>query len=389
MNSDLESALEVFKDYFRKYDTFVKVNPRLSAEVEAIIRWSSYLVATRKSPVLGELLSSGANLLQLCNDIILRQANSELKLNLSHTATQLKTFLSVIQSLELFAEIYARDRYGNTGKWVIISVIQIAKAAIKLILLLVFDEGISQSQSIVPLDRLQYSEITKLQERFRSEENYGSIQSNEPQPSTSKQASESKSVVLKSSGRRMRSIKESPPKGSRFTESAVQDKTSPFGNLQKKRLTMLLDRYREHRSATLTEQQLYGEILHITRPIAHLALMGAFGTKSWISYFTSMTMDISSLYLVRTPVSFAQQGTIGPLEGYQFNMNERMELGQRASSLLLYLLRSPFFDEYTKHRALEGLATTAENIPLLGGILATFINYIPDWQKDYFRVWSC
>lgn len=395
MEADLGSALSMFKDYFNKYDKFVRLNPRLAAEVEAIIRWSSYLIASRKSPVLGELLSSGANLLQMCNDIILRQANPQLKLDLSNVVTQLKTFLAVIQSLELLAEIYARDSYGAAGKWAIITVIQIAKASIKLILLLAFDQGISRSQTSVPLDRVHYAEILKLQEKFsaskveelQNETGRKELLNNDSIAPTSS----SKSVVLKSSGRRMRSIKESPPRDSRFNEDSNSTSTSsPFDKLQEKRLTMLLERYREGRPAVLTDRQLYGELLHITRPIAHLALVGTFGTKSWLSYFTSLVMDISSLYLVRSPLPIKQgSGQNEPIPAcFQFNLNERMELGQRASSLLLYLLRSPFFDEYTKQRALEGLAITAENIPLFGGFIATFINYIPDWQKDYFRVWS-
>lgn len=384
MDADLGSALTAFKDYFSKYDKFVRLNPRLAAEVEAIIRWSSFLIATKKSPILGELLSSGANLLQLCNDIIIRQGNSQLKLDLSNCATQLKTFLTVIQSLELLAEIYARDTYGNVGKWAIITVIQIAKASIKLILLLVFNQGLTKTQSIVPLDRLHVSEIVKLQERYGSISNDG-VEIEEIEPATS-----SKSVVLKSSGRRMRSIKEAPPKGTRFTDASnTTDISDPSNRLQNMRLKMLLERYKEHRSATLTERQIYGELLHITRPIAHLALMGAFGTKSWLSYVTSLAMDISSLYLVRSPVPLTAPSSGNSIpQCFQFNVNERMELGQRASSLLLYLLRSPFFDEYTKQRALEGLAHTAERIPIFGSFLATFVNYIPEWQKDYFRVWS-
>lgn len=387
----------MLEEYLSRYDTFVKANPRLSAEIEAIIRWSSYLVATRKSPVFGELLSSGANLLQLCNDIILRQANSELKLSLTNCATQLKTFLSVIQSLELLAEIYARDTYGTTGKWAIITVIQITKATIKLLLLLVFDDGLTKTQSIVPLDRLQYAEILKLQERFNLQQDENPEEPLQDEtPSGGDKSTSSKSVVLKSSGRRMRSITDSPSKAARFVQdpNKTPDAQSPFSHLQRKRLTMLLNRYKEHKSAVLTEKQLYGELLHISRPIAHLALMGTFGTKSWISYLTSLVMDVSSLYLVRSPLPLRQQDSSASILGsqipeiYQFNMNERLELGQRASSLLLYLLRSPFFDEYTKQRALEGIATTAENIPLFGSFLATFVNYIPDWQKDYFRVWS-
>lgn len=382
MDTDFGSALDIFTGYFKKYENFVKFNPRVATEIEAIIRWSSYLIASRKSPIVAELLSSGANLLQLCNDIILRQANDQLKLELNNYVTQLKTFLSVIQSLELLAEIYARDTYSPPVKWAIISVIQITKAAIKLVLLLVFDEGLTKSQWIVPLDRLHYSEIVDLRNKVDTLQ-YDASQA-EPKPSTSK------SVVLKSSGRKMRSIKEPLPKGTRFSNATEQTSPkSPFNRLQQQRLKLLLERYRDHRSARLTDRQMYGELLHISRPLAHLALMGAFGTKSWISYFTSMAMDMSSLYLVRAPFPVPQSGDEQSLpDEFRFNLNERMELGQRASSLLLYLLRSPFFDEYTKQKALEGLSSTAESIPLVGGLLGTFINYIPDWQKDYFRTWS-
>lgn len=385
MDHDFGSLMDSFKQYFSKYDSFVKLNPRVAAEVEAIVRWSSYLVATKRSPIFGELLSSGANLLQLCNDIILRQANPELKLNLQDCATQLKTLLSVIQSLELLAEIYARDTYGSTGRWVIITVIQITKAAIKLILLLVFDQGISKSQLIVPLDRIHYTEIVKLQEKFADEPLITEITDITAEASTSKA---SKSIVLKSTGRKMRSITESPPKSSRFGQSKTNN-SDTLTNLQKQKLIILLNRYRELKSSQLTERQLYGELIHIARPIAHLALMGGFGTKSWISYFTSLMMDISSLYLVRSPMPLSRTAqNLESLEQYSFNINERIELGQRASSLLLYLLRSPFFDDYTKQKALDGIASTAENIPLIGNFLATFVGYIPEWQQAYFRIWS-
>lgn len=404
MNSDLASVFQLFKENISKYDAFVRMNPRLAAEIEAVIRWSSYLLATRKSPILGELLTSGANLLQLCNDIILRQANPELKLTLNSCVTQLKTFLAVIQSLELLAEIYARDTYGSVGRWAIITVIQITKAAIKLILLVVFDDGLTKSQYIVPLDRIHYSEIVKLQEKFGITNN---SQPDQPGPSTrcdetlsslsslddGATSSNNNSLVLKSSGRRMRSLKDSSVPNNKMSNKDPS-KFTPFDKLQKQRLTMLIERYKDCESASLTEYQLCGEILHITRPLAHLALMGMLGTKSWLPYMTSLCMDVGSLYMVRTPkptsrlLNRSRPINTANLAQYRFNMNDRMELGQRASSLLLYLLRSPFFDRYTKQRALEGLAEMAENIPLLGHLLATFVNYIPEWQKDYFRVWS-
>lgn len=391
MDTEFGAALSLLKEYFSRYDNFVRVNPRIAAEIEAIIRWSSYLIATKKSPILGELLSSGANLLQLCNDLILRSTNAQLKLDLRSYTTQLKTFLAVVQSLELLAEIYVRETYGNVAKWAIITAVQVLKATIKLILLLGFEEGLSISQPIVPLDRIHFTEIARLTEKYNSRsedfsDNNESSISEIPQTTT-------KSITLKSSGRRMRSITESLPRESCFREETKGPENTAFERLQRQRLHLLVSRYREQESAKLSDRQLYGEILHIARPVAHLLAMGTLGSKSWLPYLTSLTMDVSSLYLLRSPSPLACQaritgGSEAATRRYQFNLNERMELGQRASSLLLYLLRSPFFDEYTKEKALGGLACSSERIPLIGRFLATFFNYIPDWQQDYFRVWS-
>lgn len=388
-------SLEDLKKYLHRYEDFVRLNPRLASDVEAILRWSSYLIASRKSPIIGELLSSGANVLQLCNDILLRQANPELKLNLQSTAIQLRTCLSVIQSLELLAEIYARESYGKAGKWAIIAVIQITKSAIRLILLLIFNEGLSKTQEIVPLDRIHYMEIQRLYQKFSTY----SRQLIEEIPNQDQVACKSsKSLVLKSSGRRVRSIDDSPPRSSRFIEEEEKiDENNPINAIQRRKLEFLINRYKEHKSAALTEKQLYGEIIHISRPMVHLALMGIFGTQSWISYFASIAMDTSSLYLIRPEPGSRSQDITSMVQTntpfditqlYQFNMNERFELGQRASSMMLYLLRSPFFDGYTKEKALEGLRSVGSSIPIVRNFVDTFVDYIPEWQKDYFRVWT-
>lgn len=373
------------------YKSTLVENPRLAAEVEAIIRWSSYLIATRKSQVFGELLTSCANLFNLCNTVLLRE--SKLKLNLKECATQLKISLSVIQSVELLAEIYGKT-HGAATKWAIITIIQVAKAAIKLILLLIYKQGISRSQPISQVDFVHYSEIVKLQAKFADQ-----LSDSDDESSSIERITHEQSFKLKSSGRKLRSITESPPRDTRLTEKSNRKQLTAPEKLQKRRLTLLLDRYLEQRPADLTERQLYGELIHIARPIAHLIFMRGFGPKSWMSFFVSMVMDVSSIYMIRPPLPLSTR-RLGPsLSGdshelqtvpknYNFNYNERMELGQRASSLLMYLLRSPFFDEFTKKRAIDGLASTAEGIPLIGSFVASFFNYIPEWQEDYFRIWS-
>lgn len=67
----------------------------------------------------------------------------------------------------------------------------------------------------------------------------------------------------------------------------------------------------------------------------------------------------------------------------------RMELSRRRLALVLYLMRSPFYEKYTKSRVESFLDSLAKNIPLARLICNPIKDYIPYWQDTYFYMWSC
>lgn len=83
----------------------------------------------------------------------------------------------------------------------------------------------------------------------------------------------------------------------------------------------------------------------------------------------------SSLHLYRTLNS-----TLGE--------KERVELSRRTIALLLYLLRSPFYDRYTKERLQKFLMFLSQKVPLAGVVCRPLSQYIPEWQSMYFYMWS-
>ena len=70
-----------------------------------------------------------------------------------------------------------------------------------------------------------------------------------------------------------------------------------------------------------------GEILYLSQPLVHLAVMGVCGSRSWSPFLTSLAMDTSSLVLH------------GSLELGSLTQDERAELVRRRLALLAYILR--------------------------------------------------
>ncbi|GIX86647.1 peroxisomal membrane protein PEX16, partial [Caerostris extrusa] len=70
------------------------------------------------------------------------------------------------------------------------------------------------------------------------------------------------------------------------------------------------------------------------------------------------------------------------------NKGEKQEINRRALSLLLYLLRSPFYDQYSKQRIMIMLHIISNRVIGSGLFLRPLIEYIPEWQQQYFYSWS-
>lgn len=68
--------------------------------------------------------------------------------------------------------------------------------------------------------------------------------------------------------------------------------------------------------------------------------------------------------------------------------DQGLQLSKRYLHLLLYLLRSPFYEKYSKDRLNSSLQSIGKSVPLAHVITTPLQQYIPFWQSNYFYMWS-
>ena len=86
----------------------------------------------------------------------------------------------------------------------------------------------------------------------------------------------------------------------------------------------------------------------------------------------ALSMDVSSLRSLREV----------PL-----NREERKEINRRMLMLLMYLLRSPFYDRFSS-RILSFWLTKLGRLPLVGVLPKQLNLYLPYWQSMYSYNWD-
>ena len=112
-----------------------------------------------------------------------------------------------------------------------------------------------------------------------------------------------------------------------------------------------------------------GESIHITKPLIHLYLMKRYGQRSFIPFVCALAMDLSSLKLIETD-----------------NLGKK-EIQRRQIMLLMYLIRSPFYDHFS-HNFFDTVLTNLGHLPLVGYIPKHVLQYIPYWQQLYSYIWD-
>ncbi|XP_005216503.1 peroxisomal biogenesis factor 16 isoform X1 [Bos indicus x Bos taurus] len=277
---------------------------------------------------------SASNLLVLLNDGILRKELRK-KLPMSLSQQRLLTWLSVLECVEVFMEMGATKVWGEVGRWLVIALIQLAKAVLRMFLLIWFKAGLQTSPPIVPLDR-------EIQAQSRDGDHSS--------------GSQEQSYVGKRSNRVVRTLQNTPSLHSRHWGAPQQ---------------------REELGVAPTPlglQETIAESLHIARPLLHLLSLGLWGQRSWTPWLLSGVVDVTSLSLLSDRKGLTRR--------------ERLELRRRTILLLYYLLRSPFYDRFSEAKILFLLQLLADHVPGIGLVTRPLMDYLPNWQKIYFYSWG-
>lgn len=297
--------------------------------------------------MLSELVYTLSNMLVFYNDRIIDKArganeNSVLRLQ-TGLCYRLKVTLTTLEYCEVFIEISARRLFGQTGKWLVIALIQIAKAAGRLFLLKHSTSDIITSPPIPSLNRRTLSKQRKAEA------------SSVVADSNLSQSEHSITFQLKRSGRLIRKVEGAPPIQYRdfklHVDSADAAKTQ------------------------IPRELLRAEYLYIAKPLIHLATMGMFGQRSWKQYMIALSIDLYSVHVYRQ-------------HRHLMSKQQKMELSRRCVNLLYYLARSPFYDNYSRTRIERILGFVAQNVPIAKLLAGPLKEYVPQWQSTYFYLWS-
>lgn len=341
----MSSFLFSLPEVYNSYKLWVSKNPQLAGDLESTAKWISYFIAGRvnNSNITSELVFSLSNLLILFNDCIIRQSKKLPK----SSGNTIKIWLTILEYSEVFIEISAKKLWGERGKWFIILFLQVAKCVSRLALIVLHKEKIIQNPAVPPLKRNTLSDNKS---------------NNDPKYNLN-----SMTFTLRRSGRIIRRINAAPPVQCRNWKLPVfTPENCESESLEDE------DETEQH----FTKKSL-AEALYVVKPLVHLGALNHWGFKAWKPWFVALAIDLSSLQLYKLC-----EGTS------TISHKERLELSRRSVALLLYILRSPFYEKYSSDRIqafLDGLSNT---VPFARLICNPISQYIPLWQRTYFYMWS-
>jgi Peroxisomal membrane protein (Pex16) len=121
------------------------------------------------------------------------------------------------------------------------------------------------------------------------------------------------------------------------------------------------------RAAPPKPEHVVAEMLYILRPLIHLMLIRRYGWRSWRAWGTSLALDLVSRQCMADPA----------------DEDDHEEQQRRMTLMLLYLVRSPFFD-FVIQRILARVEAAVRRIPLVGRLTGTTLDLVRFLQRYWF-----
>ncbi|KAG8035126.1 hypothetical protein G9C98_001616 [Cotesia typhae] len=326
--------------YWNTYKQWISSNPHSIADIEKTIQFLSYFTAGRfsESSMASEFIYSLPNLLILLNDRLIYSIKYQ-NLQLPQFKSQIKIWLSTLEYTEALFEVTAKKLWGDYGKWVIIFIIQSVKALLRLFLVHRNKERIIQVPAISPLNHDKLNKVLR----------------NEHIPKEGYQ--------LRRTGLVVRSVHYPGP-----LETGQWSKLTPLHG----------EEYRIQSPNPESIKNLsLSETLYILKPLIHLTSLMVKGNKNWLPWATALTLDAFNLFTISKESA-----------NVQYTKEEKQEIIRRKMNVVLYLLRSPFYEKCSKDKINSLLNKMSRNIPLARFIADPVAKYLPHWQESYFYMWS-
>lgn len=334
-------------------------DPEKVAKLESALSITSFILpgSFKSSDVVSEFVYFATKMLALLHDLIYRRKFAQIHEFLWTDKTYLESILTVIEYTEAFLEIGATRLWGEPGKWLLTFTLQILKATLKIVLLFYYNSGMQNSPSLAFVrEKVQHE---KMPREAQTEEEAMELAWKE----VSLSAKKCEIWSGRRSGRAVRSLNSAPLKGFRDwklpKKQAAEDEqgVSYF-----------------KRSTDLKPTEKFAELAYILKPISHLLTMFACGENSWKPWLLSLAIDLSSLHHLQSKQTL--------------HKHERDEILRRKATLLIYLLRSPFYDNYSKSKISSLLDGLARWIPGMRLVSTPLKEYLPVWQRMYSHNWS-
>ncbi|TPX37738.1 hypothetical protein SmJEL517_g00620 [Synchytrium microbalum] len=117
------------------------------------------------------------------------------------------------------------------------------------------------------------------------------------------------------------------------------------------------------------------ELAFILRPIVYVLMIQRYGAKSWKPWTTSLAMEVGSLAIQTNPLQLGWRSDLTQLE--------KDEYQKRIIFLVYYILRGPFFSEYTVPR-LQRFIDWGSQKMIVSIVTGVVKDMIPMWENVYY-----